>query len=125
MPQRPATPCLEPGCPQLSATRYCARHQRQYERERGSAAQRGYDSGWRRVRLRQLRRDPTCRICRTVGRYRLATEVDHITRRQDGGSDEPENLQSLCKSCHSRKTMLERRRARDSHRTALRGGRGV
>ncbi|MCB0080444.1 MAG: HNH endonuclease [Caldilineaceae bacterium] len=52
----------------------------------------------------QLRREPLCRHCRERGQTTAATEVDHIKARRDGGSDAFDNLQSLCKSCHSRKT---------------------
>lgn len=34
-----------------------------------------------------------------------ATEVDHIDG--DNTNDDPSNLQSLCKPCHSRKTVEE------------------
>jgi 5-methylcytosine-specific restriction endonuclease McrA len=33
------------------------------------------------------------------------TEVDHIIARAAGGTDAWENLQNLCTSCHSRKTV--------------------
>ena len=33
-----------------------------------------------------------------------ATEVDHVIPRSAGGSDDVQNLQSLCKPCHSRHT---------------------
>ena len=38
------------------------------------------------------------------GRVVIATEVDHIVPRRAGGKDVIENLQSLCITCHSRKT---------------------
>ena len=50
-----------------------------------------------------LREEPLCRICRRHD----ATEVDHIIPRELGGSDERENLQGLCKVCHSTKTTNE------------------
>lgn len=34
-----------------------------------------------------------------------ATEVDHVTAIEAGGSNDTENLRSLCKPCHSRKTV--------------------
>lgn len=38
----------------------------------------------------------------------MATEVDHkVTIAAGGARLEDSNLQSLCKSCHSRKTALE------------------
>lgn len=34
--------------------------------------------------------------------------TDHIIRREDGGTDEPSNLQTLCQRCHSAKTATEK-----------------
>jgi len=45
--------------------------------------------------------------CKADGCNEWATEVDHIKPTRNGGSDRPDNLQGLCKSCHSRKTALE------------------
>ena len=59
-------------------------------------------SKWRKVRRRQLAMHPLCK-CKEP-----ATDVDHIKPRSEGGADlEYENLQSLCKSCHSKKTRRE------------------
>jgi HNH endonuclease len=33
---------------------------------------------------------------------------DHIIRKSDGGSDGPENIQSLCLDCNADKTILEK-----------------
>ena len=38
-----------------------------------------------------------------------AFDIDHITRRVDGGSDETNNLCILCPTCHREKTALENR----------------
>lgn len=35
-------------------------------------------------------------------------EVDHIKRLEDGGSNNPTNLQTLCKKCHKEKTLTEK-----------------
>jgi hypothetical protein len=46
--------------------------------------------------------------CRECSQILPATyEVDHITRLQHGGSNELDNLQALCPSCHRNKTMME------------------
>lgn len=61
---------------------------------------------WMRIRSRVLRRD--CGIC-LICRARPATEVDHITPLDRGGSDDEANLQSVCAACHQAKTTSERR----------------
>src|SRR5688572_5565781 len=77
------------------------------DRVRGSADSRGYDSTWRKTRLRYLRRFPLC-----VGYKRqcgdAATLVDHKVARNLGGPDIESNYQSLCITCHARKTADER-----------------
>lgn len=71
---------------------------------RPSASARGYDVKWRRIRAMYLRRHPECAEC-----GRPAEEVDHITPLARGGTHQWENLQALCKSCHSKKTISENR----------------
>ena len=51
-----------------------------------------------------LRRDPLCRACLERGIEQPSIEVDHITPLDQGGTNEPENLQGLCKFHHGRKT---------------------
>lgn len=62
--------------------------------------------GWTTRRLRQLRREPLCRHCAAAEppRVTAAQEVDHIVPLSQGGTDAPENLQSLCSDCHALKT---------------------
>ncbi|EJG27017.1 HNH endonuclease domain protein [Acinetobacter baumannii IS-123] len=45
--------------------------------------------------------------CRAVGRVSPATDVDHIKAKAFGGTDDPDNLQSLCGTCHKEKTAKE------------------
>jgi 5-methylcytosine-specific restriction protein A len=45
-------------------------------------------------------------------RVSQATEVDHITNRAQGGTDEAHNLEGICVPCHKRKTAREAKAAR-------------
>lgn len=60
------------------------------------------------VQPAQLAREPLCRICRRQGRIAAAMQVDHVHPIDEGGDPyDPTNLQSLCDSCHSRKTRAD------------------
>ena len=64
---------------------------------------------WKHLRNKKLLNNPLCESCEVEGRYIPATDVDHIQAINSGGSStDPENLQSLCHRCHSRKTLFER-----------------
>ena len=70
---------------------------------------------WRRLRSRILDRDGwRCRKCGKAG----ILEVDHIQPLEDGGSDEPDNLQVLCRGCHIAKHRIPDP-MRDSWREAV------
>ncbi len=105
MPRRPAKACARQGCPKLASDWLCADHESKrkqaYDDGRPSAARRGYDARWRRLRRVVLSRQPVC-PCGSA-----ATEVDHIVPKDAGGDDSFDNLQALCKSCHSSKTLRE------------------
>ena len=68
---------------------------------------------WRRKRAAVLKGEPLCRQCSKNGRVTVATEVDHITPRAEGGTDDPANLQSICYECHVAKTLAERNRTNE------------
>ena len=61
---------------------------------------------WRAMRMIVLTEEIYCRECLKEGIYTVATEVDHIIDIKDDTSKffTRENLQALCKSCHSSKT---------------------
>lgn len=109
MPYRPKRPCNERGCKNLVQKGYCPVHRRsptkRCDSKRPNAYRRGYTKRWARLRKMVLARDN--HICVIHGCNNLATEVDHIRPKTAGGTDAPENLQSLCKSCHSKKTAKE------------------
>lgn len=65
---------------------------------------------WKARRLRILRRDAfVCAACRRVV-YGQAAHVDHIVPLEEGGTDDDENLQTLCQADHGKKTREEQRR---------------
>lgn len=113
MPWSSRRPCRALGCPNISerGSVYCKQHAdlergRQCERERGTAAQRGYDGAWQNARKGYLAKHPLCAECLKSGRYTPATVVDHIIphRGNKGLFWDADNWQSLCKQCHDRKT---------------------
>ncbi len=112
MPQRAGRPCAQPGCANLvQSGAYCTMHQPIVHDERPTAHERGYGAQWRKLRAQYLAAHPTCvdpfRL--HAGQVRVATDVDHIKPRSKGGSDDDNNLQSLCHSCHSHKTIMQTR----------------
>jgi len=80
---------------------------KQQDEARGSAAERGYDARWRRLRRMYLRKYPLCVECSQLGFMTRATDVDHVVPKRAGGGDEENNLQGLCHQHHSQKTMRE------------------
>jgi 5-methylcytosine-specific restriction protein A len=101
--------CLTQGCAEAATHGgYCeqchSRREQSRAAERGTAAERGYGYRWSQLRLMVLRAHPACVVCGAP-----ATDVDHITPKRRGGRDDMANLQALCHSCHTRKTMRERR----------------
>src|SRR5262245_34594783 len=97
------TPCL--GCGRLipagqSRCPDCATaYQRRRDALRGTAAERGYDAAWRRVRELVLDRDGyVCQLCGRLG----ANSVDHITPLARGGARlDPANLRAAHTTCNS------------------------
>ncbi len=76
-------------------------------RDRPSSSLRGYGRNHQRLRKLVMAEQPLCITCEAAGRIVPGVEMDHI----DGNpyNLERENLQMMCKSCHSRKTAKENR----------------
>ena len=121
----PIKPCRHAGCPELvRGGGYCEKHKtedrsvkREIQGERGSSARYHnlyFTRRWREMRAAQLVAEPFCRECGKMGRRTRAEDVDHIKPHRGDKRIfyDPANLQSLCHSCHSRKTMEERRHPR-------------
>lgn len=113
MAMKPLRPCRFPGCGELTREGWCPRHKPK-EKSRSPEA-----AAWRRwyslkvwtedLRPGQLLREPFCRECARRGVRTWATDVDHIRDHKGDWAlfTDRSNLQSLCHSCHSRKTMGE------------------
>lgn len=112
MALKPSRPCRYPGCGVLTRDGYCAQHKpRQADRRQSAQWHSWYSLPiWTDdLRPGQLLREPFCRECARHGIRTPATDVDHI---RDHRGDwvlftAQDNLQSLCHSCHSRKTMRD------------------
>ena len=111
-----AHPCAQPGCPALVRRgSRCPAHDP--NRKRGSSTAQGYGRDWRRLRAAFLAANPLCGaemephpVTQAMGYCtRPATDVDHITPRSKGGTDDWDNLQSLCHRHHSAKTARQGR----------------
>ena len=106
--------CTYPGCNCLvSHGTRCPKHQRTEKRtgfsgRRNESASRWhslyYSARWKQLRRDFLKKYPYCFIC-----GRKATIVDHIQPHR-GNLDlfyDENNLQPMCWSCHSKKTLRE------------------
>ncbi len=114
MPRKPPKPCSYPNCPELTHERYCDKHKKQTAKDYKTNRPHGYlyNTGrWRTARSRFLKANPLCVRCKDNGTITPATVVDHIKPHRGDKTlfwDE-NNWQSLCKSCHDKKTMTEDR----------------
>ena len=126
MPTAAPKPCRHPGCGKLvsDGSGYCADHKRPAagsfaDPNRGTRHDRGYGSKWDKIRERILKRDNgLCQAClrngvvTPVGRKKFSYYCDHIVPKEEGGTDDDENLQALCRPCHTAKTDLEKNRGK-------------
>lgn len=121
MPQRPQRPCRATACQTLhrNANGYCDEHVhlvKQWSHQKkgkGNTTERGYGWKWQRLRKQILRRDGhlcQCEDCQKRPVPLVAHEVDHIIPKAEGGTDDPDNLRAIAKSCHRRKTLEEAKR---------------
>jgi 5-methylcytosine-specific restriction protein A len=102
--------CSIPACPNEAVTRgRCREHQSEQASQDNARNRKKRDGlyqskGWKIQRTLAMVRDHyVCCICGAP-----ATEVDHIQSIESGGSKLAlDNLQSLCRACHSRKTRDE------------------
>lgn len=113
MAMKPMRPCRHPGCCQLVLDGYCDVHRpKRVDRSEEAKTWRWmYNTPeWRDdLRPNQLLKDPFCRECAKRGVRTRATDVDHVVDHKGNWTvfTDPGNLESLCHSCHSRKTARE------------------
>lgn len=112
MALKPLRPCRHPGCRELTREGYCPAHKPKQAPRRESAEWHGWYSLpiWTDdLRPTQLLREPFCRECARRGLRTRATDVDHVVDHKGVWLRfiDQSNLESLCHSCHSRKTMLD------------------
>jgi 5-methylcytosine-specific restriction enzyme A len=101
----------KPSVHRPAGIKTAAEVKRALDRERPSAARRGYGPRWRRARAAYLVRYPLCAACQAQGRVVAATVVDHLVPHRGDTSlfwDEA-NWAALCKRCHDAKTAREGR----------------
>lgn len=109
MPNKSLRLCSNPGCSELTDKAYCAKHTKQYNKQRRSSYKRGYDSRWRKARVVFLRSNPVCVECKKQGWHVPATVVDHIVSHKGDMKLfwDINNWQALCKRHHDIKTAKE------------------
>lgn len=105
MPYKPKKPCAYPGCSNLTSETYCDEHKSKVRKNyndffRDRATKRKYGCNWKRIRDRYIAEHPLCEDCLKEGKMTPAIEVHHILPVKNGGTNNRENLTSLCKSCH-------------------------
>lgn len=122
-----ARPCRQFGCANYVVSQaqrgFCDAHadQRSNWNKRpqrvGSTTQRGYGHAWRKLREKVLQRDGyVCVMHSKQGAVVAATDVDHIVAKENGGTDEMDNLQSLCRACHKEKTASIDSKYKNTHK---------
>jgi 5-methylcytosine-specific restriction protein A len=106
--------CLVCGAP--SPGRRCGRHQAEadarraaYERQRGSAHERGYTYAYTKLRRQVLAEELYCGVCGEPAERTDPFVVDHITPLSAGGENERGNLRACHATCNSRRRSFGRR----------------
>lgn len=134
---KPRHLCNYPGCMKLIPydQRYCSKHEYRkpidladkQERHQINKAiyhkritskhegkyQRFYRSTeWKKLSHRWLMMHPLCVSCEARGIYRKGDLVDHIVELRDDWTKrlDPDNLETMCISCHNKKSAIERRK---------------
>lgn len=78
----------------------------EYDQQRGSSTERGYDYRWQQFRLRYLAQHPLCVDCEMEGIVGPATDVHHTRKLRDHpeAKYDEDTLMVLCKKHHDLRT---------------------
>jgi 5-methylcytosine-specific restriction protein A len=99
--------CTTPLCPQYAVDGHskCIEHKKEYVKESFGKIKRTHSlyntTAWQRLRAQHKRANPFCIECGKPG-----TDVDHKKKHKGDWAIffDPNNLQTMCKKCHNRKT---------------------
>lgn len=85
---------------------------------RKTRQQRGYGRDHDAMRALVLNEEPLCRACLAMcpPRYSATQVADHIVPKAEGGTDDRDNYQGLCRPCDVVKTAREAARSRKRNR---------
>lgn len=109
--RRRQRPCLDCGALTRNASR-CDTHQAAWQArqdaQRGSSTQRGYGTTWRRnrdtaVAHHRAQHGDWCPGYGVPGHPVVDLTGDHRIPKSRGGTDDPDNIDVLCRACNSRK----------------------
>lgn len=95
----------------------CPKKRGKFQNKKGKVHPWYNSTRWRKIRKQQLKEEPICKNCYIKGRATQATVVDHIKEWKSAHTEsmkeflfaDPDNLQSLCASCHNSKTAKTKR----------------
>lgn len=93
---------------------YCAEHRPSISKKKTDSF---YSTAqWQRFRAWYRTKHPFCEECLKHDQFVPMAIVDHIVEIKDGGAKLSEgNCQSLCRSCHQKKTAAESRKRSKNH----------
>lgn len=105
MPRKAKRICAQPGCGALVERGKCDRHRGAYDRQRGTAAQRGYGALWQRESRWFLSCNPLCVDCKDNGRTEPATLVHHEPPHEGDMRKfwDVDTWVPLCAACHGKR----------------------
>lgn len=92
-PRRAPSTCAQPGCPELTTTTRCPKHEAEYQRLR-NARRTHYKREWRKLSQQARRAQPWCSACGATADL----TADHVRARSLD-----EGVEVLCRSCNTKK----------------------